>query len=147
MKARLESSGIVIRTAGARCRAMIGSGNKKLNPRQLLLLSLVDQQTEWDSGNLPRNRPGEQVTCYFYPHSPMFSTRLGVHVSIYGPGDSAAFKALERRGLIKPYKFGKMGPYTYTVTEDGMSALAQQENELTLDNPAYKALRPLPVED
>lgn len=87
----------------------------KLSANQIRLLKLVDSRTVWE-GN---ERPGSVLACYFVPShgSSKFDT--------YGGGDANSFKALERKRFIKRQPKG--GDYAYSITEDGIAALARLE--------------------
>jgi hypothetical protein len=80
----------------------------KLSSRALELLEVVNLATIWEGDE----RPGSKLAQFYVP-------KLGD--GSYGSGDAAAFKALERRGLIKAHP--NTGAYSYEITADGIAVL------------------------
>jgi hypothetical protein len=89
---------------------------KPISQRALELLKLVDAATQWEGDE----RPGPKLARFYVP-------RVGD--GVYGPEDAASFRALERRGLIKPMP--KTGRYSYAITEDGARGVGEALERMT----------------
>jgi len=93
----------------------------KLSDRAYLLLQLVDDHTVWEGDE----RPGTVLRMYFTPQpKDMWSETLHAVVNPWGVGDSAIFKSLERKGLVRAVI---LAPYSYVITEEGILALAKRK--------------------
>mgnify|MGYP000928070786 CR=1 FL=1 len=86
----------------------------KLSERALLLLRLIDENTEqdWSTGQLHRywvpSDKAYYVTWYKGP------------ICVGGGSDAAVLRSLARKGLIeRPRGCTIPNPYAYAVTEDG----------------------------
>ncbi len=88
---------------------------KKLSERALILLSIVDDKTDrdWSTG---------KQNLFFVPTTGTYYPRVrgkDYPTQVSGAGDAAAFKSLERRGLIERPSTRMSGDYIYAITEEG----------------------------
>lgn len=91
----------------------------KLSDRAITLLTLVNDRTVWYGDE----RPGDRLQNWFVPsYTRVYSESLPDGVFISGSGDAKIFKSLQNKGLIK--KQGNID-YSYSITEDGILALAE----------------------
>ena len=89
-----------------------------LTRRSLELLQLTAEHTGCHGG------------AFFIPSAyPMWCEALKLHLCVSGAGDAAAFRSLERRGLIvRPETTGlEYMKYIYRITDAGLAAIAKAE--------------------
>ncbi len=85
---------------------------KHLSRSEVLLILVYDYTKHRD------NDWANELTSYFYPReSTILSPTLQEKICVYGPGDAAAFRGLQRRGLIK---HEGTHPYAFSLTEEGL---------------------------
>lgn len=97
----------------------------QLSPRARILLTLVNDRTEWQGDK----RPGKELKCYFVPHrDEMYSQTLKQRINVSSGGDASSLRALEHKGLIRRIKPLATGTerYYYAITEDGILALVTE---------------------
>lgn len=90
----------------------------KLSPRAYELLTLISDRTQ---------KEGNEIKSFFYPGATLswhFSKTLNRSLLIYGSGDAAVLRSLERKGLIEAYK-PDVYKYSYSITSKGSDILKE----------------------
>lgn len=91
----------------------------KLSKRAVTLLALVNAYTVWEGDE----RPGKVMQRFWVPQSrPQWLESANTYVDVTGGGDARALRSLAGKGLIRHERATE---YSFSITEDGIKALAE----------------------